>query len=100
MVTQKQFEQFKKHVKMFIKKHNKIFTGEDAEFKTPLSDVDESIFLRGKTLIISGEEGNRFSSYFVDYYYQNSFYKMSDYLEKKGWYLEWNDPGSVHVYKE
>jgi hypothetical protein len=50
---------------------------------------------------MSGEEGDGF----FDYYNQSSKYDfgvlitLSKQVEKKGWYFEWNDPGTIMAYK-
>jgi len=47
---------------------------------------------------ISGEEGDGFFEYYSSDYDNRTFgvqNKLNEAVEKKGWYFEWNDPGTI-----
>lgn len=73
----------------------------------------KGLIVRGTTEEFDGSEGGIWLSaeeesnqWFFDYYADNRAYElgvkntMRDFLEKRGWYAEWNDPGTVMLLED
>ena len=88
----------------YIKKYNQNMKKEASyaysDLRVTKKEISESVFYREGEHRISGEEGNKFSLFFVNYWDgMDSAIDMMDYLGKHGWDAEWYNPGYMVAYK-
>ena len=68
------------------------------DMKTPKKDIEEAVFEIDGELKISGETGNNFSDFYVNYWDSGEITgELLHYLAGKGFEADWHSPGYMVV---